>query len=541
MKKIILIIALQLFAVNLSKAQDPAEFPYLNPSQIIDVYNVGNAAVCLSLIDYRTIDNKDVYLVSYLDESQTQLEIVASRGSRFIGASNVNGITYFVFEHTQLANIQIVRLNPEKKVDYTEFTRKEDRNFRGRVVSIETNSTGQLFIMSNYSVLGTDEKGNSITVESGSELLGYDAKLTQKGNYRLEGIGYFIAANPIKEGIVVSYETKIPKEKRYNLELFIFDNALTLTGKHLLTDNGSFFPSEMISHDGQIVMSGYNMKNTIFDSEKTEGLFVRVLNMDGTVQNTSSYSWEQLKAQLKNSGRGDFIFNGKKTVLVEEIIPTASGFQLICESYSSNSGVTAGELLLGDSGDKRNVISVFDFVIFETNESGELTSVKILEKEPMNIEVQGQIGNLRGLALENQIKRYKAFPFRRVSNSKIIFINYTNQQGTLAEIDLNTGEIINGASLALVPVIVEEITITDERTADSKLLTKLDNLQQKSDNLDAKLTRFGDKLTYGLEKIDFIFNPYVQWDLGWHTLDNGQTIIYLHYPERYSVFYAPLN
>ena len=88
---------------------------------------------------------------------------------------------------------------------------------------------------------------------------------------------------------------------------------------------------------------------------------------------------------------------------------------------------------------------------------------------------------------------------------------------------------------------MEEVTLADERTADSKILTKLDNIQEKSDNLDAKLNRFGQKLEYGLEKIDYVFNPSVKWDLGWHTLNNGKTIVYLYYPSRYSIYYAPLN
>ncbi|NOQ75694.1 MAG: hypothetical protein GQ574_27050 [Crocinitomix sp.] len=541
MKKILIYLTIQLLAVNLCTAQEPTEFEYLNASQVVGIYNTGDAAISLSLIDYRTIDNKDVYLVSYFDDTQSQLEVVATRGSRFVGASSSNGNTFFVFEHQQLQNVQIVRLNQERQLAYGEFTRKEALDFRGNAVGIETNDDGQLFIMSNYTVLGVDDKGKTIVIERGSEVLSYNAELVQTGKYRMEGIGSFIAASPIEKGIVISYETRIWKEKKYDLELFIFDNALTLKGKHLLTDNGSFFPSEIISHNNQIILAGYNMKNTIFDSEKTEGIFVRILNIDGTVKNTSEYSWDQLKTELKNTGRGDFIFNGKKTVLIEKILPTDGGFQLIGESYSSNSGVTAGELLLGESGDKRNVISVFDFVIFETNASGELTTVNILEKEPMNIEVQGGVRNLRGLALEKQIKRYKAFPFQSVKDNKITFINYRNKQGTLSEMDVTTGEITNGASIILEPVIVEEVTIADERTADSKILTKLDNMQQKSDNLDAKLNSFGEKLEYGLEKIDYVFNPSVKWDLGWHTLNNGQTIVYLYYPSRYSIYYASLN
>jgi hypothetical protein len=541
MKKILFYLSIQFLAVQFSIAQEPTEFPYLNASQIVGIYNTGDAAVSLSLIDYRTIDNKDVYLVSYLDETQSQLEIFATRGSRFIGASSVNGDTYFVFEHNKLQNIEVVYLNAARELKYTEYSRDEKRNFRGTIVGIETNQDGQLFILSNYYIMGEDAKGNPIIKSRGSEVISYDSDLVQTGKYRLEGIGGFIAAHPIEKGIVISYETRIWKDKNYNLELFIFDNALTLKGKHLLTNNGSYFPSEIISHNNQIIMAGYDMKNSIFESQRTEGLFLRVLNMDGTIQNTSRYSWDELKAELKNSGRGDFIFNGKKTVLIEKIIPTDTGFKLIGESYSSNSGVTAAELLIGESGDKRNVISVFDFVIFETNSNGELINVSILEKEPMNIEVQGSMNGLRGLALEKQLKRYKTFPFQSISGNKISFINYRNQLGTLSEIDILTGAITNGPSIVLEPVIIEEKTIADERTEDSKVLTKLDNMQQKSDNLDAKLTKFGQKLEYGLEKIDFVFNPSVKWDLGWHTLNNGKTIVYLYYPERYSIYYASFN
>ena len=538
--KIIVFIVLQICAITIASAQQK-EFPYLNNSQVVGVFNIGNEAVAISLIDYRTLDNTDIYIVSYLNDSQNQIELLANHGSKFVGVSTNNGHTYFVFDLPQLGIIQVAHLNQDNQITYASYSPEEKENFRGNPVGMETNELGNLFVYRTYAILGKNAKGKTIVVEKGAEVLSYDSNLNQTGLYRNIGDGRIIGANGIKEGVVLTYEAKNLKEKAYHLGLIMLSNSAQEIGQHELTADGSFFPSEIISYDNQIVLAGYSMKNTIFNS-KTEGLFIRVLNMDGTVQNTSLFSWEKLKSELKNKGRGDFIFNGKKTILVEQIIPVDKGFKLICESYSSNSGVTVGETILGESGDKRNVISIFDFVIFDTNESGELTAVNILEKEPMNIEVAGsRYAGLRGLALEKMLKRYKVMPFKSIDDNTISFINYVNQVGTIAEMDITTGVIKQGLTIALEPEFVEEKTLADERIEKSGILTKLDNMDKKMDNMDKKVDEIANKVAYGLEKIDYFFNPYGKNELGYHTLDNGKTIVYVYYPTRYSIFYEVLN
>ncbi len=537
MRKILVYLTIQLIACQITFAQQK-EFPYLNEAQVVGVYNTGNDVIALSRVDYRTIDNKDIYLASYLNSAQNQLEIAVPRGSKFAGVTSNKEETYLVFDLSSMATLTVIHLDQNRKLTYGEFIRPEGVDFNGSIRGIETNSVGQLFILSQYAIPIKNDKGQTIKHNVGTEYLSYDKTLKQTGALRIDGISRLVGVFPITEGIVVSVETKIFSEKKYELKLLIFDNNLSLKGEHLLTAENSYFPSEIISDNGQIIMAGYSLKKTISDNQATDGLFVRVLKMDGTVQTTSEYNWDQLKVKLQNTTRGDFIFNGQKTILVEKIVPSAEGYRLICESYSSNSGVTANEVLLGESADKRNVVSVFDFVIFDINKSGALTSVKILEKEHMNIEIGGSYSrSFSGLALENLLKRNRAMPFQSYADNKISFINFRNKTGTLAVMDINTGEITNGPSIFLEPVFTEEITLTDARIADSKVLSKLAEIDEKSTNLDEKLTRFGNNLEYGLEKIDYVLNPSAKWNLGWHTLTNGKTVIYLFYPERYSIFY----
>lgn len=128
-------------------------------------------------------------------------------------------------------------------------------------------------------------------------------------------------------------------------------------------------------------------------------------------------------------------------------------------------------------------------------------------------------------------------PFQSYADNKISFINFRNKTGTLAVKDINTGVITNGPSIILEPIFTEEFTLADARIAESKVLSKLTEMDEKSNNLDEKLSRFGNNLEYGLEKIDYVLNPSAKWNLGWHTLTNGKTVIYLFYPERYSIFY----
>ena len=540
MKKIILLICVQILAINVCSAQ-MAEFPYLNSNQVIGIYNLDNEVAALSFAETRNYDKKDIYLLSFLNDNKTQSQFAVNQGSYLVGTSSSNSQTYFVF-NDQFGNGEIIHVADDYTLSFANYESRDGDFSTGRPAMIETNQAGNLFIFSNYSIAGKDDKGRDITIERGIEIKGYDHSLNEIGAYRYKDLSRVTSFTPIAEGFVLNIETLNKKEKQFDLELVIFNNNLEMLGKHNLTGGESYFPSDIISHNNQIIVAGYNLKGSIFEAKATEGLFTRVISMDGTELSTNKFSWLTLKEKLANGEKGDFIFNGKKDILIQKIIPSASGYKIVCESYSNHGGTTAAEFLLGDNNQNR-VITVYDFVIFETSPSGELTSVNILNKEHMNIEVGGgKMSKASRIEYAYHLKRYQAFPFRSVRDNKISFVNYKNKVGYLSEMDMVSGEITQGLPILLEPVIEEEVNEqADEMVANSKMLTKLDNMDKKLNNTSEKLDKVGSKLEYGIEKVDLIFNPWQKNDHGIYTLANGQTIAYLIHPERHSVYFEVLN
>ncbi len=541
MKKFILYISLQILAFNICKAQID-EFPYLNSNQVTGVYNLGAEVAVLSFSEFRSIDNKDIYILSFLNKSHTQTEIVVTHNAKFQGTSSNNGETYFVFFENMSRVVDIVHLNDDYTISYTNYPQPDEDTEMSSFTSVETDLNGNLFLFRPYSIYGNAPNGKRIVKERGTEIVGYDRSLQEIGQHRISGLSKPTGFTGTKDGFVLNLETRNIQEKKYDLELAIFNTSVEMTGKHNLTETESYFPSDIISHNNQIIVAGYSLKGSIFESKATEGLFVRILGMDGAEQSTSKFSWLQLKEKLADGEKGDFIFNGKKNILIQKIIAGPSGYKVICESYTNTSGKTAAEVIIGDN-DKSRVVTVYDFVIFETDPAGALTSVNILNKEKMNVEIgSSRLMRMSKIELAYHLKKHHAFPYRGVTGNKISFINYKNKKGYLSEIDILTGEITEGLPIKFEPEIVEEVSELEKETvANSKTLTKLDNMNTKLTNSGNKLEKFGEKLEYGIEHVDLVFNPYQRNDSGIYTLNSGQSLSYLFHHDRHSIYFKILN
>ena len=99
---------------------------------------------------------------------------------------------------------------------------------------------------------------------------------------------------------------------------------------------------------------------------------------DGTVKAKNTFDWSIMKTKLKNTKRSDFVFSGKMNVMVEKIAVTETGYGIICESYSTGSGITGAELLIGGNSGRELVLTVYDFILFDTDVNGSLLNVNIL-------------------------------------------------------------------------------------------------------------------------------------------------------------------
>ena len=398
----------------------------------------------------------------------------------------------------------------------------------------------------NYSEMGLDDKGKEVVLEHGTEILNFDksGNLAGRRLEKAEGTVWstVVGITPIPEGAVLMYELSDYKNREYNLEIRICDNIGNVTGTYNLTQDGGYFPTDIVSDNGNIVLSGYYVKGSVFSAQKTEGLFLTILDKQGGLQNRSTFDWDNLKSNLKETKRSDFIFTGKMKVMVEKIEPINSGYQIICETYSSGGGTTTAEFLLGgNSTANQHVITVYDFVVFQTDKSGELTSVNIIPKQECNIDMGGLSKRTGSMAMANLIKKYRVFPFQSYNNGKISFVNYKNHEPYYAELNVSSKEITEGKKITFEPVIEEKVDKDWEAAkSNSGALSKLDRFAQKTDNFSNKLDEAGKKLEYAVEKIDYVFRPYGKSNDGYYMLSN-KVVSYLIHPDTYKVFYLYVN
>lgn len=539
------IILLSVFTACFAYSQQ-REIPYINSVNLAGVYNSGNEAFALIFIENRPTDRKDIYQISFFNEAFEKLFFEVEEDEYLYDVVSREGNSYFVFSSNTSHNFRILKLSKTHQLTQSTVKEPAPNDDFGKVNRAEINNEGNLFIFRPYSVWQFNDQREKKTIESGTEILAYDSDLSEVGSYRMnfdqQTRPTIMGFTPIEEGFVLTVETKDVEARQYDLNLKIFTNDLKLTGVYQLTENESFFPTEIISDNNQLVVAGYTLKGSLFESKDVEGLFVSTISLDGTLNRTSKYSWGLMTEKLQETQRGEFLFSGKMNVLVEKIIPSEGGYQIICESYENNSGKTIAEIAFGDNDNNRMVV-VYDFVVFSTNSDGSLKGVKILEKEPMNIEIgAARMSKSSRIEFAYYMKKYQAFPFRAVEDGNISFVNYKNKIGYLSSLNMASGEIVQGDPILITPVIAEEVNAArEEFVANSSALTKLDNLGNKTDNLTGKLDRFGNKLDYSIEKVDLVFNPWGDRFSGMFFFDNGTSLGYIIDPVRHSVFFEPIN
>lgn len=543
MKTFLTTILIGLFAIS-SIAENTPSIKYINPTQIKDVYEINNTAAIFSHLEYREIDKTNVFQLSYLDDSKTKQFFDVSSEYNYYGMHSSGSVSFFVFKSNQKQALTIFAVRGKdvtpivKEIDYS-----ENEVYSG-IRNITATAANKLFIVRGYSVYEKTNPNSRKLIEAGDHITCIDENLEVVGNqkYPIDLTERYKKAQSFygtSNGLVIGYETYETSKKRYASEMVMFNNQAEKKGSYnLVDDKGVNFPSRIISHEGKTIISGFRMEGRVFTSKNSDGLFVAILNKNGELENTNLYSWDNLKQKLKESGRASFIFNTKMKVLVEDIVPTANGYRIICESYSSSGGNNGAKVALGVTDKNQHVITIQDFVILETDKAGLLTSSSIYKKEKVNVLLAGSSRGMRHVQLSNMLLRSKVFPYVSINGDKIKFVNYTNHVGELSELDLNTGKISPGKKIELEPVFPTEVHERNEAmVSNSKFLTKMSNLEQKSNNFGNKFEKAAGKVVYAIEDIDLTFNPYQRKEFGYFSFANVKTILYKINAERHEVFY----
>jgi hypothetical protein len=541
MKKITTLILSACF-VLMANAQEPSKKSYINPAQTIGTYSFGQYAAIMAREGTRGTDMMDIYTLHFLDDDVKTQEIEVPKGSSLFDVESSANQSVMIFNGSE--GVLLALIKPNAAPEYVTVEGQTDYSF-GNVYLSDMNDNGDFVLIRSYSKRGKNSKGREVTVESGSEYVNFNA-LGKLASRRLEATDVehrfgLVSVFPSNNGMAYLMEVANTRKKLYELKLVICDIAGNLKGEYVLAGEQTFFPSDVINDNGKVVMAGYYLDGNIYTAKKTEGLFVTALDESGAEKSKATFEWDEMKKKLKASKTSDFIFSGRMSVMVEKIEATGSGYTIICESYSSGGGVTGAEFLIGGNS-KELVITVHDFVVFETNTTGELVSVNILEKEETNIMMGGTSRSMGQVKMTSMLKKFEVFPFRSYKDGTISFIQYKAKKGVLCEMNSTTGEITEGRNIDL-DIIKEERVDKDmeEAVAGSKTLTKLDNMNSKLDRFAAKVDKVGSAVEYGIEKVDMVFSPYGKKDKGLYILSDGRVISYELDQEDFAVYYDFLN
>ena len=539
-------IVIALFSAYLVSAQDIYKKAYINPEAVQTVFNCGDMAAALVKEGYRQADDKDVYSLQYLSEENIVKEIAVNRGYSLFKLMTEKANSYMFYVGSQ--EPVIVKVNPDAKTSYNPVELPLDVNYRfGNILHVDLSAASQITIIRNYSKLGKNDQGREIIEEVGKEFITVDKQGALVNSWK-EKADNDISMNIVStfnttNGTVYHLEYMSSSKKFYNSKLLLCNANNDKLGEYELYDSAySLFPTDVSYENGNYVMAGFYLTGSPYTAKKTEGMFMSTLAATGAEKSQVKYDWDNLKQKLKDTKRGDFIFNGRMSIMVEKIIDNGAGYTILAESFSKGGGMTGTELILGDNNRDELVISVYDFVLFDVDYNGNLASINILNKEECNIFMEGFSKKTRAVSLARTLKNNSVFPFKEAKDGTISFINYKAKEGALAEMNMSTGAVEMGNPIDF-EIPKEEVVDIDgeEMVANSKFLTKLDNLDKKVDKMDEKLDRFGDKLGYKIEKVDQVFSRWGLKEGGILYLDNGKVLSFKLDPESFAIYYVYLN
>jgi len=197
-------------------------------------------------------------------------------------------------------------------------------------------------------------------------------------------------------------------------------------------ENAGFPQFVKVTDDKSIVTSGMYFKDKRFSDVNSEGLFLLKVNAKGEETFYTETPWEKVEEAIKKGTDTEFLLSGKTKVLIQNmIVAEGGGIKVVGELYRKSLGTTGIGFLLGDDLNDR-AFSIFDFTIFDYDKSGKLTKMYRMPKEEQNIEVPGNTGYQRGLALSLMMRKYNMFSYLKTldkaGEQNLIFTNTVNRE-----------------------------------------------------------------------------------------------------------------
>jgi len=525
-------------------AQEVHREMFINPEQVEGICNLGEYGAIVAREGYRAKDDKELFSLHYLDKNIETQALELSRGSRYVDAESSSVQTAIVFRSDDAATIVYVK--PGIAPKYATISTQGGYKHNG-LYATQMTGNGELFLVRSYYKYHLDNKGREVITERGLEYINMDGDgemVNRKMEKSVDGTNYRLSnIFDTPEGMVYHLEAYSEKIKGYTSKVMLRNASGDVAWEYeLKKGEQTFFPSDLIYDNGKFVMAGDYLSGNAYSAKETDGLFLTILNETGQEQGQNLFNWDNLKQTLKDTKRSSFMFNGKVNILVEKIENNGSGYSIIGESYTKGGGRTAEQVVLGDKQDNGLVITVLDFVLFETDMTGNLTSVQILEKEKCNIKMNGVYKYKRIKQLSSLLKKYKVFPFKSFDKGTITFINYKSGVGTLSEMNASTGAVTEISPVDIDITMAEAVEGDDDKTVEeSSVLREANGLNKNLDAMDSKLEKWGKKLDYSISAIDLEFYRSGLANQGLFFMDNGKVLSYVIDIETYSVYHGYLN
>jgi len=226
----------------------------------------------------------------------------------------------------------------------------------------------------------------------------------------------------------------------YSVQCFDLSSGEQIYSTDLLSEEAGGAPSFIrVSPSGEVATGGMYFKGAKYDDKNSDGLFFALLSPTGAVTQFSKNTWSSLKDQIS----GEFssaLIGGKTKIMVEDVITKKDGtYMVIAEQFkkANNASMTSVGAATGLGGSSSSGaagsevgFTVLDFVFFNFDKSGKLTSIDVVGKESKEARVSGSVATEKGLAVAQYMKAEGFFGYKGViENNGQQMIFYRNDEG----------------------------------------------------------------------------------------------------------------
>jgi hypothetical protein len=209
---------------------------------------------------------------------------------------------------------------------------------------------------------------------------------------------------------------------------------------HSLYDgNNSGLPSFLqVTDQGEVATGGMYFKGNEFDDKNSDGIFSVVLDAQGKVKGQQQTPWKVIQDKIKSDMALGALISGKSKVFIHDMVMNNDGsFSIIGENFRKSSAAMSGNFAMkmamgGGAGDGIG-FTIEDFVIFNFDTKGTLTTIDRIEKTAKEIVVKQTSTEkvaYKGLELALKLNAADQFPYQYVvEHNQKPHLVYINNEG----------------------------------------------------------------------------------------------------------------